>query len=227
MAVAFCVIALIFLGKTGILKLRSAEIEKRGNDLNILFVNCCISQKEKPCTLALCRAFIQAYIKQNPKDVLKELFLPDTDISFFDVQRLNLRDDLLAQGQTQAPMFALANQFATADKIIIGAPYWDLSFPALLKMYFENISVNGIAYRYTEQGLQGLCRAQKLIYITTCGGLIGKNNTGERYIRGLCEMFGIREFAALTAQGLDIEGADVKQILAQAKIDTQKTAATW
>lgn len=220
---------LIFLDKTGILKLCSAPIikKKRGNDLHILFVNCCIRQKEKPRTLSLCRAFIKAYTKQNPKDVLKELFLPDTAISFFNVQRLNLRDELLAKGQTQASMFALANQFAAADKIIIGAPYWDLSFPALLKIYFENISVNGITFCYTEQGIRGLCRAQKLIYITTCGGLIGENNTGEQYIRGLCEMFGIKEFSVLTAQGLDIEGAAVRRILAQAEAEAQKAAEIW
>ena len=29
-----------------------------------------------------------------------------------------------------------ARQFAEADIIVIGAPFWDLSFPAVLKIYF-------------------------------------------------------------------------------------------
>ncbi len=57
--------------------------------------------------------------------------------------------------------------------------------------------------------------------------MIGENNTGEQYIRGLCEMFGIKEFSVLTAQGLDIEGAAVRRILAQAEAEAQKAAEIW
>ena len=32
-------------------------------------------------------------------------------------------------------MFDLARQFQQADEIVIAAPYWDLSFPAILKLY--------------------------------------------------------------------------------------------
>ena len=35
------------------------------------------------------------------------------------------------------PVFALAKEFATADTIVSAAPFWDLSFPALLKIYLE------------------------------------------------------------------------------------------
>ena len=41
-------------------------------------------------------------------------------------------------------MFDLAKQFAEADEVIIAAPFWDLSFPAALKQYFEQINVLGI-----------------------------------------------------------------------------------
>ena len=37
-----------------------------------------------------------------------------------------------------------------ADEIVIGAPYWDLSFPAALKVYIEHVSVCDIAFHYTE-----------------------------------------------------------------------------
>ena len=60
-------------------------------------------------------------------------------------------------------MFELARQFAAADQIVIAAPYWDLSFPAALKQYFEQINVLGITFAYTPEGVpKGLCRARKL-----------------------------------------------------------------
>ena len=44
-----------------------------------------------------------------------------------------------------------AKQFAGADTIVIAAPFWDLSFPAILKTYIENIYVTGIVSRYSKK----------------------------------------------------------------------------
>ena len=49
-------------------------------------------------------------------------------------------------------MFRYARQFAAADKIVIAAPLWDLSFPAQLKVYLENIYVTGIVTKYSDAG---------------------------------------------------------------------------
>lgn len=69
---------LIFLDKTGILKLCSAPIikKKRGNDLHILFVNCCISQKEKP-------RIYQSIYKAKPKRCAKRAFSAGYGDKFF------------------------------------------------------------------------------------------------------------------------------------------------
>lgn len=68
-------------------------------------------------------------------------------------------------------MFDLERQFQQADEIVIAAPYWDLSFPAILKLYLENIYVTGLVSEYTETGRpHGLCLAGKLWYVTTAGG---------------------------------------------------------
>lgn len=50
------------------------------------------------------------------------------------------------------PVFALAKEFAAADSIVMAAPFWDLSFPALLKIYIENINVVGITFAYNQDG---------------------------------------------------------------------------
>lgn len=65
-------------------------------------------------------------------------------------------------------MFDIGKDFAEADEIVIGAPYWDLSFPAALKIYIEHAAVMGVTFHYTEEGrCEGLCRAKHLTYITT------------------------------------------------------------
>ena len=61
-------------------------------------------------------------------------------------------------------MFSLAKEFAIADTIVIAAPYYDLSFPAMLKQYFEQINVLGVTFTYSDSGIpEGLCKARRSI----------------------------------------------------------------
>ena len=115
--------------------------------------------------------------------------------------------------------FEYAKQFSKADIIVIGAPFWDLSFPAVLKLYFENVTVSGITFEYSETGRPvSKCRAKKLYYITTSGGYIGNNNFGFDYVKALAEnFFGINDISFYSAEGLDIFGADVKEIMDESK----------
>ena len=89
----------------------------------------------------------------------------------------------------------------------------------LKKFYFENITVLGITFEYSEKGRPvSKCNAKKLYYITTSGGYIGNNNFGFDYVKALAEnFFGINDISFYSAEGLDIFGADVKGIIDEAK----------
>ena len=138
-------------------------------------------------------------------------------------ETLALRNELLQQGALEHPMFALAHQFAVADTIVVAAPYWDLLFPAAVRAYFETITVGGITFQYDDHGIpHGLCRAKKLIYVTTAGGPI-VHNFGFEYVDALAHGFyGIPQTHCIKAEGLDIFGADVAAIMAQAKATVQE-----
>ena len=91
-------------------------------------------------------------------------------------------------------------------------------FPSVLKVYFEAITVNGLTFVYSEKGIPtGLCDADRLIYVTTSGGPIIKN-FGFDYVLALAQTFyGIKDVKCISAEGLDIRGADVDSILQSAK----------
>ena len=60
--------------------------------------------------------------------------------------------------------------------------------------------------------------AKKLYYITTSGGYIGNNNFGYDYVKALAEnFFGINDISFYSAEGLDVIGADIEGIMAEAK----------
>lgn len=130
-------------------------------------------------------------------------------------ERLNRRTELIERREYSDPMFRLARQFQRADEIVIAAPYWDLSFPAILKLYLENIYVTGLVSEYTEEGLpHGLCRARKLWYVTTAGGPYVPD-LSYAYIRSLAQdHFGIPETERIVAEMLDVQGYDAERIVA-------------
>ena len=122
------------------------------------------------------------------------------------------------KGDFSDPIFDIAKKFAAVDHIVIGAPYWDLSFPAILKIFIEHASVCDIAFHYTEDArCEGLCKARDITYISSCGGFVDGADFGYEYICGIANMFGIPEVRRIQAEGLDIVGIDIEGQLDKAR----------
>ena len=70
----------------------------------------------------------------------------------------------------------------------------------------------------------GLCHADSLHYVTTSGGSIGDLNLGYEYVEKLCKVYyGINKTVCYTAEGLDIEGNSVEEIMKAAEEEAVRT----
>ena len=199
---------------------------------DLLFINACV-RGQKSRTLQLARRFLGAWQHAHPEAVITELDLCRDRLSPQYPEVLEERDALWSAGKLDDPLFQPARQFAAAGRIVIAAPFWDLSFPAILKIYLERISVTNITFGYDDLGRSvGLCKADKLLLITTRGGdfsipEISWMEMGARQLEALCAMYGIPSFQCLTAQGLDDIRNDKEAILAQAMDQAEKLAETF
>ena len=174
----------------------------------ILFVNACVrnESRTKKIADALLKKLGGNYIEAR----LEDIEFPKTTEEF-----LHYRDTCIERRDFSDSYFDYAKNFAMADEIVIAAPYWDLSFPAVLKQYIEHINVLGITFEYTEEGYpKGLCHAKKLYYVMTAGGSFVPGEFGFGYIKTLAESFyGIKDVELIKAVGLDIYGADPEAII--------------
>ncbi|MCR5789145.1 MAG: NAD(P)H-dependent oxidoreductase [Lachnospiraceae bacterium] len=177
----------------------------------ILYIDACARENSRTRRLA------EALLTRL-QDEVSHIRLFNMNWEVTDENYLRKRDALIAEGLFDDDMFAPARQFAQADTVVIAAPYWDLSFPAVLKQYIEAINVLGITFEYTEDGFpRGLCKADKLYYVMTAGGNFVPEEFGYGYIRSLSENFyGIKDVRLIKATGLDIYGADAEAILQDA-----------
>ena len=188
----------------------------------LLFINACVRGKDSR-TLQLAEQLLESIREENKKDMafrIEEIRLSTENLLPFNYERLQRRDELLTNGIITDTMFDYANAVAQADMLVIAAPYWDMSFPSTLKIFFEAASVVGITFSYAEDGTPvGLCQAQDMYYVTTSGGFIGDCNFGFEYVNALCKLYGIERSHFVSAQGLDLEGADVVAIMEQATME--------
>ena len=115
------------------------------------------------------------------------------------------------QGVVPAEHVDLAKRIAAADSIVIAAPFWDMSFPSALKVFFENMSLFGVTFDTNEKECYGLCKAEKVMYITSRGMNISTGDSLEQatpYIRALSHLWGWGELTVVAAQNMDYSSAE-------------------
>ena len=174
----------------------------------ILYVNCCARENSR--TDALAREVIR---RIGDKEV-EEINLYEKNLKPMDRQSVAKRDKLAAEADFSDPMFDFAKQFMKADAVVIGAPFWDYSFPSVLKIYIENIFCVGLISVYDEEGNpHGTCRAKKLYYVSTAGGQFLPEYGYEWIDAVVTRSFGIPETKLIYAENLDMVGNDADEIL--------------
>lgn len=178
--------------------------------MSILFVNACVRVNSR--TKIVAREYLQSV-----KGDITEVDLQKLKLQPLDGTGLENRNTLIASGRFDDDFFALARQFAEADEIVIAAPFWDLAFPALLKIYLELVTVGGITFRYDKGKPIGLCKAKKLTYITTAGGKIFED-FGYSYVKSLAKNFyGIADVISYRVENLDVKGVVGDAVLQEEK----------
>lgn len=191
---------------------------------NVLVVDCCIRREGRT------RELMEAFIAALPEGCqVTRLRLEEENLSCLTGAFFEAREALLAQGKLDHPRFRYAHQFAQADEIVVAAPFWDLSFPALLKVYIEQISVDGITFHSEHGGLKGMCRAENLVYLTTRGGIYTGDpmEMGSRYMDAMHSFFGIKKYTCIAADAMDMSRYDGKAILQKAKDEAAALAKSF
>lgn len=181
----------------------------------VLYVNACVRENSRTKMLA-------EYVLKNLKGEINEICLEKEGLKPLNCEMLKKRESFVSESDFSDEMFKYAKDFAFADIIVIAAPYWDLTFPALLKIYLEQITVCKITFCYSHGAPKGLCRAKRLIYVTTAGGQI-YDNFGYDYVKTLAEKFyGIKDVVLFKAENLDVYINNAEEILSEAKGEIDK-----
>ena len=154
-----------------------------------------------------------------------EKFHSDDDVEWIDLgtqcpqpldaARLAIYNEAVAATDFSHEMFAWAKQFTQADVILIAAPFWNYSIPAVLHAYLELVCAQGVSFDILPDGSYvSFCKAKKLVYFSTAGGSFPDPDCGFGLIKAMSDAFWqIGDVRAYQAENLDIYGADVEALL--------------
>lgn len=184
----------------------------------VLYIKANIKPEGQSRTFRVSDNFIEEYKRLNPEDEIITLDLYKEGIDFLRPEDLGVVFGPKTEESKKHPILKYAYQIVEADKIVVAAPMWNLGSPAILKAYFDYVSVTGITFKYTAEGPVGMCKADKALIVSGRGGdysneITSQFEMGERYIRAILSFFGVKDIKSVSAENLDVVGIDVDKVV--------------
>ncbi|MBI5922513.1 MAG: NAD(P)H-dependent oxidoreductase [Betaproteobacteria bacterium] len=155
----------------------------------------------------------------NPHPILDgaalgALFTPAEKRTQEHVARVALDDVLIAEVQQ-------------ADVIVLGVPMYNFGIPAQLKSWIDAISRNGVTFRYTEKGPEGLLKGKKVYVGLARGGRYRGTDADSQvpYLKTVLGFLGLTDVKFIYAEGLNMGAEAAQQGFAQAEADLDAALA--
>ncbi len=189
----------------------------------MLFVNAC-PRKEASRTLKLASSFLDHFRTEDWEIIEQDL--TEMHLQSVDMQTLEMKEALCDAQAWNDSFFRYALQFQQADMVVIAAPYWDLSFPSILKVWVENMYVRNLTFHYVNDQCVGMCKGTEAVYVTTAGSPIRDNDWGALYMKAVLQALGIANFTSIRAEGLDLDGNDAQALMQEAMANAASVAQT-
>ncbi len=180
--------------------------------MNLLYIDACI-RDDKSRTKRIATPIIEK---------LKERYIVETinlnEIELFSVKKEeNIRR---TNNIYSKEAIDWANKIKNADKIVISAPFWDMSIPSALKSFFEMCSILDITFKTNDVTCYGNCKCEDLLFITTRGMNIKTGDDLEQatpYLKALSWLWGIKGMKVIARENFDY--------ISQEEIDKQIDSA--
>lgn len=194
----------------------------------VLYITANPNDEAASVSMATGNSFIDEYKKQNPNDEVVHIDLFKENIPFIDAEVFSgwgklasgtSFEELSEQEKLKVSRLGELNeQFISANKFVFVTPFWNFSYPPVMKAYLDAVSVAGKSFEYSDEGQPiGLLTDKKALHIQARGGLYSESPTaelemGDRHIQVMMNFFGVPSFEGLYIEGHNKVPAKAQEI---------------
>lgn len=164
----------------------------------LLYIDACIRNGESR-TKRIATPIVEALEEKYEVDTLT---LNELKLEVVQEELIGKRNS----GDIDPVVMAWAEKVRDADRIVIAAPFWDMSIPAALKVFLELCSIFDVTFKSNDKTCYGNCKAEKMLFITTRGMDIATGDVLEQatsYLKALSWLWGIGPLQVVAAQNMD------------------------
>lgn len=180
----------------------------------LLYIDACIRDEESR-TKRIAEPIVAAL---KEKYDVESLVLNELKLTVVQKDLINERNS----GIIDKTVMSWAEKVRDADRIVIAAPFWDMSIPAALKNFIELCSIFDITFKSNDKTCYGNCKAEKMLFITTRGMDISTGDELEQatpYLKAVSWLWGIGPLQVIAAQNMDYVSEEEIQEKIQKAID--------
>lgn len=164
----------------------------------LLYIDACIRNSESR-TKKIATPIVEALRQKYDVDTL---ILNELELEVVKEELIRKRNS----GDIAEVVMSWAKMVRDADRIVIAAPFWDMSIPAALKVFIELCSIFDVTFKSDDKTCYGNCKAEKMLFITTRGMDISTGDELEQatpYLKALSWLWGIGPLQVVAAQNMD------------------------
>jgi FMN-dependent NADH-azoreductase len=123
----------------------------------------------------------------------------------------------------------LVDELIDADKVVISTPMYNLSVPAALKAWIDQIVRVGRTFGFGDNGLVGLLTGKKVAVIITSGSPLAGTpyDFEEPYLRGILAFIGITDVTFVRVEGFSNPAIDKETLRTEAEAKLATLAQSW
>lgn len=116
---------------------------------------------------------------------------------------------------------ALIGEVQVADAIVLGVPMYNFGVPVQLKNWIDAIARNGVTFRYTDQGPDGLLKGKSVYVALARGGSYRGTEADSQvpYLKTVLGFLGMTDLHFIYAEGLNMGEEAAARGFAQAEMD--------
>jgi FMN-dependent NADH-azoreductase len=126
--------------------------------------------KSRSHTVAVSRAFLDAYRAAHPSDEIEQIDLWQVALPPFDAQTIEAKFAVLRRNEFTAEQFErweavrrVSRHFNAADKYVFSVPMWNFGVPYVLKHYIDVVTLPGENWTWTQAAGYGTLLSGKKV----------------------------------------------------------------
>lgn len=208
----------------------------------LLYITAHPHDHEVSYSMAVGKAFIEAYREANPQDAVTHLDLYNSSIPHLDADvfsgwgKLRSGADASQLNDTEMAKISrlneLVEQFIDADRYVFVTPMWNFSYPPMMKAYIDSVCIAGKTFKYTEKGPVGLLPDKSALHIQARGGFYSEGpaadmEMGHRHLGTIMQFFGITDFKGIFVEGMAAASDQAAAIKDKAIAEAREEAKTF